>query len=113
MGVTIHTIGVGSDPAMERSFKELAVNRGEFLPLRKVDALIDRILTLLCSELIKVAQDIDVFGAWATAEDRSAEGLAIMLGRPAAGVGESLKRLRAKGVLPADDAAAAAFRWMQ
>lgn len=113
MGVTIHAVGAGSDKAMARSFRQIAsVAGGEFLPLKKIDSLIDRILELLRTELGKVAMDIDVLDAWAVAGDRSAETLAARLEKPAAEVDESLKRLEIKGALTADDATAESFTAM-
>ncbi|HUW14360.1 MAG TPA: vWA domain-containing protein [Anaerolineae bacterium] len=113
MGITVHAVGVGSDVAMARSFKQIAAaTGGEFVSLEKIDTLIDRILDLLRTELGKVAVDIDVFGAWAEATDKSAQGLAVTLGREAAEVDESMKRLASKGALAVDDATAESFRVM-
>lgn len=113
MGIIVHAVGVRADPAMTKSFKRIASSAGgAFVPLAKVDALIDRILELLRAELGKVAVDIDVFGAWASSSDKSAGGLAGALGKSADEVDESLRRLEAKGVLAADEATADDFRAM-
>lgn len=110
MAVPIHAIGVksGTDEwwtAMEKSFRQIAAAAGgEFVPLGDIANLIPRILKLLYQELGKAALDINVYEAWSVARDKSAPGLAVAVERPAEEVEDSLKRLRAKGVLVVDDA---------
>lgn len=107
---TIHAVGVGSDVAMAQSFRSIAkASGGEYVQLSDVNALIDRILALLRTELGKMATDIDVFGAWTATPDASAGDLATAVGKSDTEVNESLERLRAKGAISYDESVEAAF----
>jgi|GEM_PF-1655322 len=111
-GAVIHSVGVRSDTIMAQSFTQIAKGTGgEYIPLSRITELIPRILSLLRTELGKVASDIDVFGAWAVSSDKSAPSLANALGKSTGEVDESLARLRAKGVL-AESLTADTFRGM-
>lgn len=104
IGAIIHAIGVGEYQGMVRSFTQIAVETGgEFIPLAKVDLLIEKILRLLLLELSKLSTDIDVFDALNTTNDRSTAGLAAVAGKGTGEVAESLNRLREKGALSPEE----------
>ena len=105
-GVIIHAIGVGSYELMITTFTHIANETGGiFIPLAKVDTLIDKILALLLEELGKISTDIETIGTLRTTNNRTATELANVSGKDTSEVEASLFRLRDKGALSAEEIA--------
>lgn len=105
---TIFAVGVGNDAQMRSSFQKIAKpTGGEFVSLSDVRSLIPKILELLRREMGKVAADIDVFDGWS--RGMSADEISRRMGKSRTEVDESMKRLRAKGVMTLDPSRTAEF----
>lgn len=105
---TIFAVGVGNDAQMQSSFQKIAKpTGGEFVSLSDVQSLIPKILELLRREMSKVAADIDIFDGWSSG--MTADEISRRMGKSRTEVAESMKRLRAKGVLTLDSSRTADF----
>lgn len=105
---TIFAVGVGNDAQMRSCFQKIAKpTGGEFVSLSDVRSLIPKILELLRQEMGKVAADIDVFDGWS--RGMSTDEISRTTGKSRTEIDESIKRLRAKGVMTLDPSRTADF----
>ena len=86
---------------MELSFRKIARTfGGEYVPLNKMDSLINKILGLLVRDLERMRDDVEIYEHLEKDPTLSASELARRSKKSTSCIVDSMKRLRLKGALP-------------
>ncbi|WP_165423027.1 VWA domain-containing protein [Ktedonosporobacter rubrisoli] len=97
-GITIFSLGIGDNQAMQKSFEQIAgTSGGRYVPIKSAGKLIDEVLSIMLSEVGKVEIDQVVYRAYQPGA--TPQAIAALTGLKIGDVDESMNRLHQKRML--------------